>query len=57
MPVGIAYAVWSGIGVTAITLIGWLKFGQVLDGPALFGIALIVTGVVVLNGFSRSVAH
>jgi small multidrug resistance pump len=57
MPVGIAYAVWSGIGVTAITLIGWLEFDQVLDGPALGGIALIVTGVVVLNGFSRSVAH
>jgi small multidrug resistance pump len=57
MPVGIAYAVWSGIGLSAITLIGWLRFGQVLDGPALAGIALIVTGVVVLNAFSRSVAH
>lgn len=57
MPVGIAYAVWSGIGVAAITLIGWLKFGQSLDGPALVGIGLIVAGVVVLNGLSRSVVH
>jgi small multidrug resistance pump len=57
MPVGIAYAVWSGIGVAAITLIGWLKFGQALDAPALVGIGLIVAGVVVLNGLSRSVVH
>jgi small multidrug resistance pump len=57
MPVGIAYAVWSGIGVVAITLIGWLGFGQRLDAPALVGIGLIVAGVVVLNALSRSAAH
>jgi small multidrug resistance pump len=57
MPVGIAYAVWSGVGVAAISLIGWLRFGQALDGPALVGIALIVAGVVVINGLSRSVVH
>jgi small multidrug resistance pump len=57
MSVGIAYAIWSGIGVAAITLIGWLKFGQRLDAPALVGMALIVAGVVVLNGWSRAVVH
>jgi small multidrug resistance pump len=57
MPVGVAYAVWSGVGVAAITVIGWLRFGQALDRPALFGIALIVAGVVVLNGFSRTAVH
>ena len=57
IPVGIAYAVWSGVGVAAITLIGWLRFGQALDGPALGGIGLIVAGVVLLSAFSRAAVH
>ena len=54
IPVGVAYAVWSGAGVALIALIGWLVFGQRLDAPALVGIGLIVAGVLVLNLFSRS---
>jgi small multidrug resistance pump len=57
IPVGIAYAIWSGIGISLIALIGWLFYGQALDLPAMLGLALIVSGVVVLNGFSKSVAH
>ncbi len=57
MPVGVVYAVWSGVGVVLITLVGWLVFGQALDVPAFIGIALIAAGVVVLNAFSRSIAH
>lgn len=57
MPIGIAYAVWSGTGVALITLIAWLLFGQALDGAALLGLGLIVAGVVVLNVFSKSVSH
>jgi small multidrug resistance pump len=57
IPVGIAYAVWSGAGVALITAIGWLWFGQRLDLPAAIGIALIITGVVVLNVFSKMTAH
>ncbi len=57
VPVGIAYAVWSGAGVTLIAAIGWVFFGQKLDGPALVGMGLIVAGVVVLNLFSKSAAH
>lgn len=57
IPVGIAYAVWSGAGVTLITAIAWIFFGQKLDAAAIFGIALIVAGVVVLNLFSKSTAH
>jgi len=57
IPVGIAYAVWSGVGIVLISAIGWFRFGQSLDMPALIGIALIVAGVVVLNVFSKSVAH
>lgn len=57
MPVGIVYAVWAGVGVVLITLVGWLVFKQDLDLPAIVGIALIASGVVVLNFFSKSVPH
>ncbi|RJG04704.1 QacE family quaternary ammonium compound efflux SMR transporter [Noviherbaspirillum cavernae] len=57
VPVGVAYAIWSGAGVALITLIAWIFLGQSLDAPALIGLALIVAGVVVLNVFSKSVAH
>jgi small multidrug resistance pump len=56
IPVGVAYAIWSGVGVALITLIGWLVFEQALDAAALAGIGLIVAGVVVIQMFSR-VAH
>lgn len=56
-PMGVAYAVWSGIGLMLITLIGWLLYGQRIDLPALIGIVLILTGVVVMNLFSKSVPH
>jgi len=49
IPVGIAYAIWSGVGVALITLIGWSVFKQKLDAAALLGIALIVGGVVVIQ--------
>ncbi len=55
IPVGVAYAIWSGVGVALITLIGWVVFHQKLDAPALIGIALIVAGVVVIQFFSGSV--
>ncbi len=57
IPVGIAYAVWSGAGVTLIAAIGWLFLGQKLDAAAIVGMGLIVAGVVVLNLFSKTAAH
>jgi small multidrug resistance pump len=57
IPVGIAYAVWSGVGIVLITLVGWLLYGQKLDLPALLGMGLIVAGVVVMNVFSKASAH
>ena len=57
IPIGVAYAIWSGVGVALIALIGWAVFGQVLDGPAIAGLVLIVAGVIVLNLFSRTVSH
>jgi small multidrug resistance pump len=55
--VGIAYALWSGIGIVFITAVGWLWFGQALDAAAMLGIALIVAGVGVINLFSNAAAH
>ncbi len=57
LPVGIAYAVWSAVGIVLVSLIAWLVYGQSLDAPALLGIGLIVAGVVFVNAFSKSVAH
>jgi small multidrug resistance pump len=57
IPVGIAYAIWSGLGIVLIALVGWLWFKQPLDTPALLGLALIIGGVVVVNAFSSSVPH
>jgi len=57
IPVGIAYAIWSGAGIVAISIIGYLVFRQSLDIPALIGIGLIVAGVVILNVFSSSSAQ
>jgi small multidrug resistance pump len=57
MPVGITYAVWSGVGIVLITLIAWLIYGQALDLAAIVGLTLIVAGVLVLNLFSKSVPH
>ena len=57
IPVGVAYAVWSGLGVVLITAVSWVLFGQKLDAPALIGMGLIVAGVIVMNVFSKSVSH
>jgi small multidrug resistance pump len=57
IPVGVAYAIWSGVGVVLISIIGAIFFKQPLDTPAMLGIGLIIAGVLVLNLFSRSVSH
>jgi len=57
MPVGIVYAMWSGLGIVFIALIGFVAFGQRLDLPALLGLAMIIGGIVVINLFSGSTTH
>jgi small multidrug resistance pump len=57
IPVGIAYAIWSGVGIVLIALVGVFWFRQSLDLPAIIGMALIIAGVVVVNVFSKSVPH
>jgi multidrug transporter EmrE-like cation transporter len=57
IPVGVAYAIWSGLGVVLITLVAWLMHGQRIDLPGLLGMGLIVAGVMVLNLFSKASVH
>ncbi len=57
IPVGIAYAIWSAVGIVLISLIGFVVFKQALDTPALIGLGLIVAGVVVVNVFSSTIPH
>ncbi len=57
LPIGIAYAVWSGVGIVLVSAIGVFLLGQTLDLAAVIGIGLILAGVVVINLFSRSLGH
>jgi len=57
IPIGVAYAIWSGIGIALISLIGVVVFQQSLDLPAVIGIGLIVAGVAVINLFSKVAVH
>ena len=57
IPVGIAYAIWCGVGIVFITFIGIFFFKERLDIPAFIGIGLIVAGVLVINLFSKVSAH
>ena len=57
LPVGIMYAIWSGMGIVLVSIIGWLVYKQTLDLPSLIGMGLIIAGVIVINLFSKSVGH
>ena len=57
LPTGVVYAIWSGVGIVLISLVGWVVFHQALDAAALAGMGLIVAGVVVIQLFSKSVPH
>lgn len=57
VPLGVAYAIWGGVGIVLTAIIGVVVFRQALDVPGMIGIGMIVLGVVVLNLFSHSVAH
>ncbi len=57
IPVGVAYAIWSGLGIVLIALIGLVLFGQKLDLPAIVGMSMIIGGVIVINLFSKTVSH
>lgn len=54
VPVGVGYAIWSGVGIVLITAIAWIWFKQALDLPAMLGMGLILAGVLVINLFSKA---
>jgi len=57
IPTGIAYAIWAGVGIVLISLVAWLWHGQHLDTAAILGMILIVSGVIIMNIFSKTAAH
>ncbi len=57
MPVGIVYAIWSGLGIVLIALIGYVVFGQKLDWPAALGLAMILSGILIIHLFSKTAGH
>ena len=57
MPVGVVYALWSGLGIILIAIIGFAVFGQRLDLPALVGLAMIIAGIAVIHLFSNATPH
>ena len=57
VPIGTAYAVWSGLGIVLVALAGWIVFGQKIDAWGALGMGLIVAGVVVLNFVSKTATH
>jgi len=57
IPVGIAYAIWAGMGIILIAIVGAILFKQVPDTAAIIGMVLIISGVVVINVFSKTVNH
>ncbi|MCZ2084182.1 multidrug efflux SMR transporter [Kaistella sp. SH40-3] len=57
IPIGVAYAIWSAVGIVLISLVGYFVYKQSLDFPAILGIAFIILGVVIINFFSKSNVH
>lgn len=57
MPVGVVYAIWSGLGIVCIASIGFVIFGQKLDWPAVLGLAMIIGGILVIHLFSATTSH
>ncbi|EEF81181.1 DMT family transporter [Methylophaga thiooxydans] len=57
IPIGITYAIWSGVGIVLVALVGFLLYKQTPDMPAIIGMGLIILGVVVINVFSKTISH
>jgi len=57
IPVGVAYAIWSGVGIVLVAVIGALYFKQIPDLPAVIGMSMIIAGVIVMHVFSKTINH
>ena len=57
IPIGITYAIWSGLGIVLVAIAGAILYEQIPDLPAIIGMILIVCGVVIVNVFSKTITH
>ncbi|MBA6413330.1 multidrug efflux SMR transporter [Parahaliea sp. F7430] len=57
IPIGVTYAIWSGLGIVLVAIVSYFLYQQSLDMPAIIGMALIVAGVIVINVFSKTLGH
>jgi len=57
IPIGITYAVWSGLGIVLVAIVGFFLYKQTPDIPAIIGISLIISGVIVIHLFSKTISH
>ena len=57
LPIGITYAIWSGLGIVLVAIVGFMFHKQTLDIPAIIGMGLIISGVIVINVFSKAINH
>lgn len=57
VPVGIAYAIWSGLGIVLVSIVAYFVYNQSFDLPAIIGVTLIISGVIIMNLFSKTIAH
>lgn len=57
IPIGIAYAVWAGVGILLIAIVGYFRFHQKLDAPAIAGMLLFISGVVIMQVFSKTLSN
>lgn len=57
IPIGITYAIWAGLGIVLLAIVGWVFYGQKLDTAAIVGIGFILSGVLIMNLFSKTVSH
>jgi len=57
IPVGVTYAVWAGLGIVLVTIVGAILYKEIPDIPAVIGIGLIVAGVIVINVYSKTIGH
>jgi small multidrug resistance pump len=57
IPIGIAYAIWAGLGIVLLAIVGWVFYDQQLDTAALIGMSFILAGVIIMNLFSKTVSH
>ncbi len=57
IPVGVAYAIWSGVGIALISLIGFIWYKQTLNYPTILGIIFIIIGIIIINIYSKNIIH